>query len=265
MSEFLPFHDAPHDHDIWGGKAPEQSRLEWATVGWDDKDDWFDVNTDESDGVTLVRVQTYAGRVRGEPITPGVAAGHQYLAQIAGPMWRIPRKGERCILAIPSGMEETAGAAVILAFFGKAPSDQYSKTRAKLDYGEDYDLVIKARSITISDYDNRFLAIGPDSGIVVQDKDGSGVIVKDGAIAIFTSDGSAMKSLVQLTNDDINLCVLGGSLLQLDASKATLFGLSVYCQGGGVYLGAAPTALTTALHGATGIAGVASTSVFISP
>lgn len=237
------------------------------TVGHDDKADWYDQGTsgtNDPNGVTLVRVQLYTGRLNGTPIKPGVAQGMQVLAQLSGPLWRIPRLGERCLVALPGGLSDPGGA-VIIGWLAATPATQFSPTRSKIDLGNDTDLFIKAKSITISDYDNRFIAIGPANGVVMQDKDGSGVVIKDGNIAIFSQQGGAIKTILQLTPADINALVNGGSLLQLTATKATLFGVSVYCQGGGVYVGAVPTAATPALWGLAGPAGVASTSVFVSP
>lgn len=250
--------------DFGLGPAPPQMGLQWATVGWDDKVEVVDIGSSTNDGVTLVFVTTYAGRTPGDPPKPGVAQGHKYIAQILGPFWRIPKKGERVIVGFPSGMETTTGAAVILGTVGASPGNQFAANRAKLDFGADVDLVIKARSITCSDYGNRFMVIGPDTGALVQDESGSGFSCKAGTFAAWSASGGAMKSCLQLSPTDANLVVNGGSMLQLNASKATLFGIATYVRGGAVYLGSACLATGQFCHYGPPGAPLASATVFVS-
>lgn len=255
-----------NERDVLGGE-PETMVLEMASVGWEDATDWYDQGGSSNDGTTFVRAQLYRGRTPGAPIKAGVAQGHKVLVQISGPLWRIPRLGERCIIGFPGGFSTTPGAGVILGWLGASPPNQFSPTKAKIDLGSDYDFVLKAKSITLSDYNNRFIAIGPQSGVTIQDKDGTGAIINNGAIAIFVASGGSMTTILQLTASDINAIVNGGSMLQLTSTKATMYGVSCYVQGGGVYLGKVPTATTFAGYGSApgSPPTTVSTSVFISP
>ena len=264
MSDDLPTGHV-NDQDLAIGAAPPQMGLQWATVGWDDKAEVVDIGSSSNDGVTFVFITTYAGRTPGDPPKPGVAQGHKYIAQILGPFWRIPKKGERVLVGFPSGMETTTGAAVILGTLGASPGTQFSPTRVKLDFGADTDVVIKGRSVTCSDYGNQFIVVGPDSGIIGNDSTGSGFAVKGGNVGMWSSAGGSMATCLQLTASEASLVVNGGSLLKLEPTKATLFGLSVYCTGGAVYLGKAPTPANTAVWGVSGPAAVATPGVFISP
>lgn len=229
------------------GKESEGSGLEWGTVGHDDAEVHYDLGTPENDGNVLVRVTLFIGRDRSKPTTPGLAQGHQILCQVSSMVYRIPPPGTRVLVAFPGGLRQVAGSGVIIATLEKAPANQFSSTRAKLDYGPDTDLVIKARSVTITDYQNRFIALGPDSDIMVQGTDGSGVKIQSGVIGIQVASGGAMKSALELTANQCNLNVNSGSMLQLTQDKASLFGTSCYITGAKVYNGLAPTIATGAL------------------
>ena len=242
------------------------------TIGWTDAPDVFDLGTEENDGFTLVRVQLFAGRDYTRADAPGgdaVGQGHRLLCTVADHigMFGPPRRGDRCVVLLPHGMEETAGAGVVVAIVSRAPTTQYSATRGKIDLGPDRDLVIKARSVTLTDHENRFIAIGPDNGVVVQDRDGSGAIINAGAVAIVAAADGDAKSVVMLSASEASIYqkhASGNTCVSLGAGKAQLVGTHCAVSGAAVYLGRAPTALTPAHYGPPG-PGSASASVFISP
>ena len=189
---------------------PETSppAVEAGVIGWDGEDDVADVGTEANGGVTLIRVQLFRGKDATSDVKPGVAQGHRILARMNGfPLWAIPPKGMQCYVMFPSGFESAPGAGVIAALPGANPFVQFAKTRTKLDVGEDQDLVLKGRSVTISSYDNDFIAVGPDSGIIMSDHLGNMVQIKDGQILITVADGDPpdAKTVVRLKTDSLEL------------------------------------------------------------
>ena len=162
-----------NEHDLFRGQD-EAIVFEPGTVGWSDVDDHVDLGTPDNDGNTLVRVTLFRGRERGTAPKPGVAEGHQVLAQLASGFFRVPPTGTRVMVGFPSAFATTPGAAVIVSTLERSPDAQFNATKAKIDVGPDQDLVLKARSITITDYQDRFLHIGPD-GVMLQDEAGNGV------------------------------------------------------------------------------------------
>ena len=244
--------------------------IELATVGWDDAADWFDQGSSGNDGTTLVRVQTYRGKLNGEPVTPGVAQGHKYLVQITGPLWRMPRKGERVVVAFPAGMRETPGAGAIIATLGASPPIQFSPTRAKMDFGSDYDLIIKARSITLSDYSNRFVVVGPDTGIHLNDGSGNVFAIKDGSVNAIASGGfnfvvgsTGTPSLAGLSlSTSASAMWCGIQLIKLNVLNiGTWCAASISLAAGNIGLGSSASPATPASY----FPGVPSTSVFVQP
>lgn len=183
--------------------------VEVGTVGWDGEDEHADVGTQENGGVTLIKVQLYRGKDSTSDVKPGVAQGHKILARLNGyPLWVIPPRGLECMVLFPGGFATTPGAGVIVALPGANPYVQFSKTRAKLDVGEDTDLVIKGRSITLSTYENDFIAVGPDSGIMLCDRDGNMMQIKDGQITIAVADEGSppdAKTVIKLSETALDL------------------------------------------------------------
>lgn len=110
-------------NDLGLGPTPMPMGIQWCTAGWTSEAgngaaDHADVGSTTNDGTTLVKITSYSGRTPGTPTTPGQAQGHQYLAQLLGPVFRIPMKGERVLVAFPTGMETNPGAAVIIGTLG---------------------------------------------------------------------------------------------------------------------------------------------------
>ncbi len=250
---------------------PQIQSIYRGVVGWKDSDTHFDLGTTDNDGHTLVKVTLNAGKGAGTPVE-GQAHGLQILCQSLGPLYFIPPNGTSVIVCFPEGEMDSIGAGFILGSTGQSPSIQFKGTRAVLDFGPNVDVIFKGKSVTISDHaaPARFVQVGPPpqggpAGISMCDEKGGGMTVQAGVVALFASDGSGdAKTLIQITQDSFQAWQKDGSLLILDGGDAKMMGTNCYVTAAGVYLGAAPTIANFALWGVTGIAGVASPSVYIS-
>jgi hypothetical protein len=249
-----------NDADVPGDRS-DLLLFEPGTVGWSGVADHFDT----ADGVTLIRVTLFHGKSPIDIPTPGIAQGLEVLCRIGGGMFRIPRPGTPVMVGFPSAFATMPGAGVIVCTTEASPDIQFSASRAKMDLGPDADLVIKARTITLSDYENRFVHIGKDGGIQIQDKDGSGVIIQDGAIAIFAVKDGTMKTLLQLSADALQAMQDGGNVLNIKGGNVTILGNQCSLAFGSIALGAKASPATPAQFGPAPMAGSPSTSVFIQP
>lgn len=196
--------------ECYGPAVTDGGRLESGTVGWDDGKDHYDLVGGKR---TLVKVTLYRGYRPGVDKKPrdGRAGGMQILCRITRPMNFIPEDGEEVLVGIPAGFQETPGAGFILAVASNAPDIQHSATKAKQDFGPEVDLVIKARSITLTDYQDRYITIGPDYGIKMgagrmtdnSAQDLSGCILKDGKWMFYCSNAAGESVAgMQLAGDD---------------------------------------------------------------
>jgi len=243
--------------------------IEIGSIGWEDEDEWYYLGTDDNDGHTLVRVQLFSGRDITAPLNPTRAQGKKIICQIPSGMYRIPKKDERCYVLIPKGMEAVDGAGLIIATVGKSPTTQFAADRAVLNFGDDVHVVIKGKSISLQDPDFRFVSVGsPRSGgtpgVQVHLPDGTGAVWQDSSVGIFCK----ADTLVQMTPSKYEVWQGTGSsrtFLTMGSGVFHTFGQTNKVQGSGVYLGAAPTLATPVLYGPTGIAGLPSTGVFVSP
>ena len=248
-----------NDADVLGGRG-DLLVFEPGTVGWDGVSPHYDTE----DGVTLVRVTLVCGRHPSTPLTPDVAQGYQVLARIGGGLFRIPAPGTPVMVGFPTAFADHPGAGVIVCTTEASPDIQFSSTKAKFDVGPDTDFVIKAKSVTISDYDNRFLHVGPD-GVMLQDEVGNGVIMKSGAIMIFVADSGDAKTVVQMTTKELSLVQKDTGLVKLTGGNVTILAsASAGIVAGNVSIGAQATAASPALFGPSP-PGAPSKSVFISP
>lgn len=250
----------------------QAAQIEIGTVGWEGRDDHVEFGTGDNDGHTLVCVTLYRGRTQGEPVKKGVGQGYPvrcHISSLAGA--RVPPKGTRVLVATPFGMEQLPGAGVIVATIEKtATKDQLQKDRVVIDYGEDVHLVIKAKSVSISDHENRFIGVGTprsggDPGLTFQAKDGSGGVIQEGKLGFWTVDAGEAKQLLQMTTTSTEMFCKGGGMWKVDASGFYCFGVSCTMAGSAVYLGKAPTVLNPVLWGTSGPVGAPSPSVFVSP
>ena len=104
------------------------------TVGWLDTEDVFDLGDETNDGYTLIRVQLLGGRDLTQPLDPnGRGQGAKLLCMMAdhvavnGP----PQKGDRCLVLLPHGQEQTNGCGIVTAIVSKQDT-----RRARLTKGE---------------------------------------------------------------------------------------------------------------------------------
>jgi hypothetical protein len=253
------FAELPNDADVLGGRG-DLLLFEPGTVGWDDVDAHFDTE----DGVTLVRVTLVRGRHPSTPLTPNVAQGYQVLARIGGGLFRIPAKGTSVMVGFPTAFADHPAAGVIVCTTEVSPDIQFSETKAKFEVGADTDFVIKAKSVTITDYDNRFLHVGPD-GVMLQDEQGNGVVIKGGAIMIYVADSGDAKTLIQMTPKELSLLQKDTGLVKLTAGNVTILASGAAgVLAGNVSIGAQAGPATPALVGISP-PGAPSKSVFISP
>ncbi len=189
-------HVGTFDQDALGGEEglSETPSLHNGTVGWFGDATHFDIGTEDNDGVCLVKVTLVAGHPRGEPRSPdGRANGHRILAQLSMPEWRIPKPGERCMVAFANGMDDSPGAGIIIAYPGKNPIRQFAEDRAMLDY-RGYDLTIKAKSVSVvcEDGDQKCgTTYSAQGGAQLVDETGSGLFVKGGEVTLKVIDSAA--------------------------------------------------------------------------
>lgn len=193
-------------------KDYQSSQIEIGTVGWEGQDEHVEFGTDDNDGHTLICVTVFRGRSPGEPVKKGVAQGHKircHISSLSGA--RIPPRGTRVLVAIPFGMEQLVGAGVIIATIEKtATKDQLQKNRVVIDYGPDTHVVIKGKSVSLSDHDDRFLTVGTprvggDAGLIFQAADGSGGLIKEGIVSWFVAESGDAKSVIKLSTSGVEL------------------------------------------------------------
>jgi hypothetical protein len=244
------------------------AQVEIGTVGWDDEDLWYEKGTDDNDGHTLVRVQLYRGKPPGKAPTPGLAMGHRLLCHISDGLFRIPKKGTRCYVILPAGLETTPGAGVIVACVSKSPTTQFEPDRVVLDYGDDTHVVFKGKSVSLSDHasPSRSISVGTPRtggtpGVLIHLPDGTGAVWQAGAVGIYATQST----LMQFTPSSWEVQQAGGSFVKLDGGNFHSFGAVNKMQGAGCYIGKTPTALNPVLWGVSGIAGLPATGVFVSP
>jgi hypothetical protein len=251
-----------NEQDLFGAADPLV--FEPGTVGWDDTGEHFDAGTADNDGNTLVRVTLFRGRDPSVAPKAGVASGHRILAQLGGGLFRIPPKGTRVMVGFPTAFATTPGAAVILCTCEASPDSQFGAGKAKLDVGPDQEIILKGKAVTLTDYDDRFLHVGPD-GVMMQDENGNGVVIKNGAIVIYVADGGDAKSVIQITKGELSFLQKDSGFVKLKSGSATVFAnKSAAIVAGNVMLGAQASPATPALTGITAPTAKPSTSVFVS-
>jgi hypothetical protein len=242
--------------------ASEQERLrdqrsgsgsiELGTVGWGDGEDRF---APEVEGEpTLVKVTLFRGRrpdVDGEA-KEDRAQGQPTLCRVAQPLNYIPPEGGQVMVAIPAGFELTPGVGVIFAAMGPTTT-QFGTARAKMDFGPDVDLILKAKSVTLSDYEDRYLTLGPDFGFKVGDATASGLNLQDGKWLMYVADGGDApdcKGVFEIDQGLVRCQAKAGAISGFEADGGGTFTVSgvrfcAYTDGGMLGRNAIPTNLVT--------------------
>lgn len=243
----------------------DATQIQIGSVGWEGESEFAYLGSGDNDGYTLVRVQLFEGRDHTQPLNPSRAQGHKIICQISSGLYRVPKMDTRVYVAVPKGMDHVPGAPVIIAAVEKSPTTQFAKDRVVMDFGDDVHVVIKGKSVSIQDPEFRFVSVGTprsggDPGVQVHLPDGTGAAWQDNAYSCFCRAGCVM----QMTNSKFEVYEGSGTFLKMGSGEYWTFGTVNKVQGNGVYLGRTPLILQTALYGPTGIAGVASTSVFLS-
>lgn len=230
------------------GDDAEPHPFQEGTVGWPGSPEVAHLGSEAGDGMTFVRVTlTRHGAPQGKPTADdGLANGYRILARPMGPLWRIPKRGERVLVVFPDGDWETPGNAVILGVIGASPSNAFGRKKTVLDLGAD-DVVLKAgKSITLlvenkSDDGTTHrhqISISDQGGVQVL-SDGSGMFVKDGEINLKTlDDGGNLKQSLVMTQTESSLTDHSASptataTLVLSGGNASLMGAFVTVTWGG--------------------------------
>ena len=253
-----------------GGRANrDRGGIYDGTVGWEDGGDHFDI---DSSGVTLIKVTLFKGRnpTTDPPKDSARAKGTRILARISAPLYHVPPDGAEVHVSVPAGRMLDPGAPVIVAQPVPSPSTQFNGTKAKMDFGPDYDLVIKARSITLTDYEDRYLTLGPKYGLKIGDADANGCQLKNAQWLFYTTHSGTAATTFMLSRDN------GIALLHDDGVKTCMkmsggewmgVGNSFKAMFGAGYLGVAANPLPpqAIAMGPVGPANVVSASWYVSP
>lgn len=97
------FHDSP------------SAQIEIGSIGWEGDADYVFPGDAANDGHTLIRIQLFSGKDPTIPVNPKRAQGTKLVAHLnslAG--FKIPNKDARCYVAVPPGMTQVPGAAIIM-------------------------------------------------------------------------------------------------------------------------------------------------------
>lgn len=249
---------------------PQQKYIYRGVVGWKDNNTHFDLGTDSNDGHTFVKVTLNEGIPQTETPQTGTAHGYQIIAHIMGPLYWVPPVGTPVVVAFPDGHIEAPGAGIILGSIGKSPGIQFKNDKPKLDFGPHQDLVIKARTITISDYENNYAQLGNDSIAFSLGSFKTGIKIWNNGINMYTDVGGKTCSLAMSNLDgSISLNTKGSKdahvQIKGDTGSVFVFGEQSWLGCSINYLGKLPSTLTGAAYGVAGPVNTVSTSVFISP
>lgn len=254
---------------IGSGEPATRSYIEHGTVGWDDGSELLDLGTDTNGGRTFIRVQLFRGADPASVPDPGDGAAHGYKikARISGPMWHVPPRGTHCLVAFPEGLVDAPGLGVIIALPDKNPSIQFSGSRAVLDFGPDMDVVIKGKSVVISDYENRYFSVGPETGIKCGDADANGFCLKAGQWLMYTTQAGNARSCLKLAGAEASLALNDGKVafVKLSDGKIEVAGTKFVAATASGYLGLTAVAASPIAYSAAGPVNLISASWFVAP
>jgi len=234
------------------------------TAGWTGDDVVEDMDGD----VTLIKVTLFMGHELDKPTSDeGFANGYQILVQPSFPLWFIPKKGQRCIIAFPEGDFKTPGNGIIIACPGPSPKRGFKKTQALMDF-TGYNLTIQAKSISLigNDPDAGTSVMSVAKGKCQMQSGGSGFFVSDQGDVTMKSVGAdgTLKSCVVLAQDSVSIVDAAGmAAVKLKGGNLSLSGNQCAIGCGSIGLGITASPAHPCLTGFTGAAGVPSTSVFV--
>lgn len=209
----------------------DDNQVMMGTVGWEDEEEFAFPGTADNDGHTMVRVQLFVGRDISKPLRPKQGQGYRIIAHLSGAMFRIPPRGTRVLVACPKGMEHAVGAGLIIGSFEPSPFEQFGETKGKLDLGEDVDLVIKARSVTITDYQDQQISLSEEGGVQIFDTEGAGIQFKNGKCAQSSElyynivhSGGTVKAVMKLSDSEATIATGDGTMVKCKAGQCTISG-----------------------------------------
>lgn len=270
----IPESRTTYDDELFPGRGdtrnlPNPIQIYRGVVGWKDDNDHADLGSSGNDGHTFIKVTLNYGKhlSSGDPVE-GQAHGFQVLAHTLGPFYWVPPVGTPVLVAFPDGDMEAPGAAVILGSLSGTPLVQFGKNGAKIDLGPNQNFTIKARRITLMDYENRFMSIGIDSNIVLQTAEGTGMFISDldGISMYVVNQGlTEASTLFNLKSDKIRLIQKDSGYLSIENGNASLFANKIaWLNGATVYVGGSISSPPfPALYGTSPGPGTPSKSVFI--
>lgn len=241
--------------------------IEAGTVGWNDGQPHFDTAAGET---ILVKVTLFRGRNPDRDPEPpaGRAGGIQILARVSAPLVHIPPEGVEVLVAIPAWFGIAPGAPCIIAQPATAPPNQFSETRSKIDFGEGTDLVLKAKSITLTDYEDRYITVGPRFGIKMGDAGANGAQLKGGKWAFWAADANETARgfmMIDGTTGEVRLfgnhATFGTQGIKVKDGKMTLYCQSFSCLAANGMLGGNAVVAQGVQYGP--YPGVPSTSWFV--
>lgn len=258
-------------------QGEDRGSIEAGTVGWEGDPVHYDVADDGKE--PLVKVTLFRGRNPSDPQKSGSGArGRRILARVSWPLQAIPPNGSLVYVAIPAGWDSAPWGPCIIACPGVSPSGapgaptQFKASRVVLDFGDQVDLMIKAKSVTLSDYEDRYCVMGPSTGFKIGDATASGMCVKDGVVTVYSADGpsTSPKVVAALSLSTSKGAILstnmGGKVaaLKLKDGNCTIASkeFSAACANAMIGMNASPA---TPAHVGTSVPGAPSTSVFIQP
>ena len=98
---------APNERETLDhARGVDNGAIELGTVGWDDRDEHFDLGTEDNDGHTIVFVTLFRGRdIASSDQTPDAAQGHKVTARMGKPARAVPEKGSTVLVARPAGID----------------------------------------------------------------------------------------------------------------------------------------------------------------
>ncbi len=187
------------------GRARDYVTMQVAVghVGWDDQEAYYekgDPSGPPGHRHTLVYV-TLGGK---EAPVKAPDSRVRLLCAIGSGVFRIPKKGTMVYVIVPPGMEESPGAPLIIATREDDPPIQFEDDRIVFTFGDDAHIVIRGKSVSLSDFANRFLTVGTPRtggtpGLTFQASDGSGGVIQEGVVSWFVAQTGDVKTLVQMT------------------------------------------------------------------